>query len=292
MPKSRYTARLPVMYLNGASSVDALVTLKAVLDVRRRGASSKPGTITKRCRTVPPPRTVAASTQSRSAERMNIPDDGYAIAEQVVGSQDLDSISQALAAAGLPRTRAGTRHILQVARVRALAEDPALVCLAGAFIGEQPLPFRATLFDKSATSNWLVPWHQDTALPLRRRIDTPSWGPWSVKGGVLHGIAPAVALARIIALRVHLDDSSEANGPLRVLPGSHTDGVLSQEQIQRISASVTSVSCIAAAGGVVAMRPLLVHASSKATDDRPRRVIHIEYAASVDVGDGLQLAVG
>ena len=28
-------------------------------------------------------------------------------------------------------------------------------------------PFRATLFDKSASANWLVVWHQDTALPMR-----------------------------------------------------------------------------------------------------------------------------
>jgi hypothetical protein len=43
---------------------------------------------------------------------------------------------------------------------------------------------------------------------------------------------------------------------------------------------------------VAAMRPLVVHASSKATDDQPRRVLHIEYAASVHLGPGLELAVG
>jgi len=64
------------------------------------------------------------------------------------------------------------------------------------------------LFDKSAASNWLVAWHQDTALPVDRRIDDMSWGPWSVKGGVLHAIAPASALVTIVALRVHLDDST------------------------------------------------------------------------------------
>jgi len=80
--------------------------------------------------------------------------------------------------------------------------------------------FRATLFDKSAVSNWLVAWLQDTALPLDRRVDDSSWGPWSVKDGVLHAIAPASARATIVALRVHLDDSTLPNGPLRVLPGT------------------------------------------------------------------------
>ena len=40
------------------------------------------------------------------------------------------------------------------------------------------------------------------------------------------------------------------------------------------------------------MRPLTVHASSKATTTRPRRVLHIEYASSLDLGDGVTLAPG
>jgi ectoine hydroxylase-related dioxygenase (phytanoyl-CoA dioxygenase family) len=148
------------------------------------------------------------------------------------------------------------------------------------------------LFDKSAASNWLVAWHQDTALPLAQRVDDSAWGPWSVKGGVLHGIAPMSALARVIALRVHLDDSTENNGPLRVLPGTHSRGVLAHDEIQLLASTVAPIACVAPAGAVVAMRPLVVHASSKARGDQPRRVLHIEYAASVHLGSGLELTVG
>jgi ectoine hydroxylase-related dioxygenase (phytanoyl-CoA dioxygenase family) len=148
------------------------------------------------------------------------------------------------------------------------------------------------LFDKSVASNWLVAWHQDTALPLRSRIDHPNWGPWSVKGSVLHAIAPASALCQIIALRVHLDDSTHANGPLRVLPGSHTRGVLGSEEIKKLAGSVNAIECVTPAGGVVAMRPLTVHASSKAHGTSPRRVLHIEYAADINIDAGIELAVG
>ena len=113
-----------------------------------------------------------------------------------------------------------------------------------------------------------------------------------VKGGVVYAIAPASALATIVAVRVHLDDSTEVNGPLRVLPGTHTSGVLANAEIHRLSGIVTPVTCMALAGGVVAMRPLVVHGSSKASDDKPRRVLHIEYAASVHLGEDLELAVG
>ena len=49
------------------------------------------------------------------------------------------------------------------------------------------------------------------------------------------------------------------------------------------------MDCTVPAGGVVVMRPLIVHASSKAESDLPRRVLHIEYARSLDLGDGVKL---
>jgi ectoine hydroxylase-related dioxygenase (phytanoyl-CoA dioxygenase family) len=166
------------------------------------------------------------------------------------------------------------------------------VQLAGKFIGAPATPYRATLFDKSVASNWLVAWHQDTALPLNQRVADLAWGPWSHKGGVLHAIAPASALERVVALRVHLDDSTPANGPLRVLPNTHRAGVLSHGEIQRLADAIMPIQCVAESGGVIAMRPLLVHASSKARDTQPRRVLHIEYATSVHLGAGIELAVG
>ena len=223
---------------------------------------------------------------------MNNFDAGYSIIEDIFEWREMERISHGLVAADLPRKKAGVRHVLRIPAVRALAAHPALVALAATFIGEQPIPFRATLFDKSATSNWLVAWHQDTTLPVSQRVNDSSWGPWSVKGGVLHAIAPASALNTVVALRVHLDDSTQANGPLRVLPSTHACGVLTHDEIQQMAGVVTPIQCVVSAGGVVAMRPLVVHASSKAIDDQPRRVLHIEYAATVHLGAGLELAVG
>jgi ectoine hydroxylase-related dioxygenase (phytanoyl-CoA dioxygenase family) len=55
-----------------------------------------------------------------------------------------------------------------------------------------------------------------------------------VKEGVVYAHAPANALSRVLALRIHLDDSTERNGPLRVLPGSHERGVMTDEEIERL----------------------------------------------------------
>jgi ectoine hydroxylase-related dioxygenase (phytanoyl-CoA dioxygenase family) len=175
-----------------------------------------------------------------------------------------------------------------VARV---ARDPRLLAIASGFLDAEPIPYRATLFEKSPQNNWLVAWHQDTALPLRERCDTTGWGPWSVKAGIIYARAPAAALSRMIALRLHIDDSDADNGPLRVIPGTHTLGILSDPDVQHLVAQSQPLDCIVAAGGVLAVRPLTLHASSKAESDRSRRVLHIEYADSVQIGDGLELAI-
>jgi hypothetical protein len=166
-----------------------------------------------------------------------------------------------------------------------------LLAIARRFVGSGALPYRATLFEKSGHRNWLVVWHQDTTLPLISRVDSPEWGPWSVKDGVTYAHAPGWALEKIVALRIHLDASTATNGPLRVLPGSHQWGVLSDEEVFHRAREHSAVECIAPQGGVLAMRPLLVHASSKALRDDPRRVLHVEYAAALDLGPGLRLAM-
>jgi hypothetical protein len=175
--------------------------------------------------------------------------------------------------------------------VRDVAEDPRWLAIAGDWLAAPAVPFRATLFDKSPTSNWLVAWHQDKALPLRTRADTAGWGPWSVKDGVSYANAPAAVLGRVVALRLSLDDSGEDNGPLRVLPGTESLGVLTDAEIANLAQTIAPVDCCVDAGGIVVMRPLIVHSSSKAVSDRPRRVLHLEYASTLDVGPALHLAV-
>jgi hypothetical protein len=216
-------------------------------------------------------------------------EDGFAIYHPMLKSEECSSLLSALADA--PRSRAGSRHLLRHPAVAGLARDARLVGLARGFLGSTPFPFRATLFEKSPASNWLAVWHQDTALPFKSRFEGTGWGPWSVKEGVLYSHAPASALSHIVALRVHLDPSEGSNGPLRIVPGSHRLGVLTDEMIAAAVQKSRVVECILPAGGVLAMRPLVLHSSGKVTSQSPRRVIHLEYADSPALGEGLELAV-
>jgi hypothetical protein len=96
-----------------------------------------------------------------------IDDRGSAICHAVIDPDEARQLLEALSSAQ-GRTRAGARHLLGMSAILAIAEDPGMRNLATRFVGPGPVPFLATLFDKSPSSNWLVAWHQDTALPLRR----------------------------------------------------------------------------------------------------------------------------
>jgi ectoine hydroxylase-related dioxygenase (phytanoyl-CoA dioxygenase family) len=219
----------------------------------------------------------------------NCADDGFAVIANVFDAAELDSITRDLESAPLQRSRAGARHLLSVPTIATLARDPRLTALAAGVLGCDPVAFGATLFDKSPDANWLVVWHQDTALPLVERRDIAGWGPWSTKGGITYAHAPASALSQVVALRVHIDASAENNGPLRVLPGTHCTGVLTDREIRSAAERIRPVTCTIDRGGVLVMRPLLVHASSKATVAAPRRVLHFEYAACTTIENGIRL---
>jgi ectoine hydroxylase-related dioxygenase (phytanoyl-CoA dioxygenase family) len=216
---------------------------------------------------------------------------GFSTIPNVFSSREVADFVDSLQNSSLPRSRAGIRHALRHPGVSELARGTKLSEIARGILGDKAVPFRAILFDKSPNSNWLVVWHQDTALPLRDRRDVPGWGPWSVKEGVIYAHAPGSALSNVLALRLHLDDSRIDNGPLRALPGTHQLGVLTDAAIHQLSGNIPAVDCVVSIGGVLAMRPLLVHSSSKSLEDAPRRVLHIEYAPSLCIEDGFRLAV-
>jgi ectoine hydroxylase-related dioxygenase (phytanoyl-CoA dioxygenase family) len=191
------------------------------------------------------------------------------------------------------RSRGGVyaiRDLLQLSPVfRELACSVKVRKIVEESLQNSASPVRATLFDKTAGANWLVPWHQDLTICVSARLDVPGYGPWTMKAGVWHVQPPASILDRMLSVRIHLDDCSESNGAPRVLRGTHRLGRLNAVQIAERQRIAASVSCIVDAGGVVLMRPLLIHASSAASEAVHRRVIHIDYASS-ELDGGLRWA--
>ena len=191
----------------------------------------------------------------------------------------LDALAHALD--GSPPGERGLyarRDVLDIPLVRQACEG-ALGEIARQVLGDKARPVRGLLFDKVPGANWKVPWHQDLTIAVRERHDIAGFGPWSVKDGVPHVQPPAQVLAAMLTLRLHLDACPRENGPLRVLPGSHQSGRLSASEIPHWRAQVEEQVCEAERGGILLMKPLLLHASSASESAWHRRVLHIEWAA-------------
>jgi hypothetical protein len=186
-----------------------------------------------------------------------------------------------------PAAGAGRRGLLGVPALAKLARSQKLTNLVRPHLAAEPFPVRAIFFSKSPKANWLVSWHQDLTIALCSRTDSPGFGPWSSKDGIPHVQPPIELLEQMLTIRLHLDDADQFNGALRVLPGSHRLGRLSADRIQQLRAERPEFVCGVTAGDALLMRPLLLHASSRSTSERPRRVLHIEYAAFI-LPDGLQ----
>lgn len=59
---------------------------------------------------------------------------------------------------------------------------------------------------------------------------------------MLYAHAPAWALSKVVALRLHFDDSNSENGPLRVIPGSHAHGVLTDGDVLHYASTPETVA--------------------------------------------------
>jgi phytanoyl-CoA dioxygenase PhyH len=195
----------------------------------------------------------------------------------------IDALKRPQPGAGIREGAGGAyamRRLLQlVPEVRRLCETAPIRSAVESILGPGAAPVRGLLLDKTPGTNWKVGWHQDLIIAVRERVEVPGFSGWSVKAGVTHAHPPAAVLEKMLTLRIHLDECGEANGPLKVLPGSHLHGKLTGEEIRRWRERVSPVLCVAPRGGILLMRPLLLHASSPAAAPAHRRVLHLEFAS-------------
>lgn len=219
-----------------------------------------------------------ADAQAEKPHSSNVDANGFALYKGIVASQQLSSLMDKIEPLRQLEAGAGMRNLLQRSEsVRDFAYSDAVLQIAISGLKKAAHPVRAILFDKTPESNWYVTWHQDVTIAVKARADMPGFGPWSVKGGVHHVQAPAAVLEKMVALRIHFDDSEADNGPINFIPGSHKAGILNPEGIALWRAKSEAVSCPAQRGDIIIMRPLILHSSPIAKDPTHRRVLHIEY---------------
>lgn len=147
--------------------------------------------------------------------------------------------------------------------------------LAHHFLGDAGVIIRSIYFNKPAAANWVVPWHQDLTVTVSdRESQYDGLTKWALKGNQLTAKAPASLLAQVLTIRIHLTACDETNGALKVIPGSHALGELQGESLKEQLEKLSTICC-SDEGGIMLMRPLLLHASLRSTGNE-RRVIHLE----------------
>jgi len=212
--------------------------------------------------------------------------DGFAIFPGVLPELDCDHIAAELTSID---RGAGSRMLLQQDWCSALAKRLKQHSALRDSLPVAAMAIQCTFFDKSADKNWLVTLHQDLSVPVRSRISAKGYSGWSEKEGQLYVQPPREILEMLVGVRLHLDDCNAENGPLRVVPGSHRMGRLSDLDARALRDKNGEVSCIAPKGGALLLRPLLLHSSSKAEAPSHRRVLHFLFGPAKAPG-GLEWA--
>lgn len=197
---------------------------------------------------------------------------GFALVRDVFSPGEIDELREETNRVAGEAGSTCVRHIRGRSPVFArLAAGPRL----GALLDPGMRPVRSILFDKTPEENWPVAWHQDLTIAVEARVEIEGYGPWSHKDGAVHVQPPVTVLASMVAARIHLDDTPEGNGALRVVPGSHTRGRLSAASVREAD---DEVICACGAGDVVLMSLLLLHSSKRSLLPSRRRVLHFEFA--------------
>lgn len=232
---------------------------------------------------------LAAGNPPSTTTRERLDVDGYVIEPLVIPASVCEEAVDLVTR--LSCESAGTRTLLD----EPMIEDVSLKLRAhpgvAALLPTDAVIAQCTLFSKGVGANWSVAAHQDLSIPVARRIDAADCAGWSFKQGIWFVQPPEHVLEDLVAIRLQLDHESPDGGPLRVVPGSHRLGRTPAAGLAGRLRASDWFDCVVPRGGVLAMKPLLVHSSQKATRGVARRVLHFLFGPPT-LPYGLEWPVG
>ena len=157
---------------------------------------------------------------------------------------------------------------LQYRKIMDLEQDPLHLAymqsplfreIARHYIGEDVSIFRAMFMNKSANQGTVLPWHQDVGF---------GWG---------------LDRNPIITVWTALDDATEANGCMQIVPGGHKVGVvnerhfISEADAEAHALEKRAIYLEAEAGEAILLNNLTPHRSGVNRTSQPRRAFSAAY---------------
>ncbi|HWB24540.1 MAG TPA: phytanoyl-CoA dioxygenase family protein [Chitinophagaceae bacterium] len=213
--------------------------------------------------------------------------DGFAIINNIFNDGETDALTKIIVGNGKhdPSFRRGgdlyaiRRFLHEVPGIIPIIFNSSLNSIINRNFGDDYFVVKSIYFDKPPLSNWFVAWHQDLNISVSARHEVACFENWTNKQGHWAVQPPAAVLEKNFTMRIHLDDTDSNNGALKVIPGSHRSGITRPDTVV-IDKSKEHV-CAVPKGGVMIMKPLLMHASGRTLNNQRRRVIHIEFSNAV-----------
>lgn len=221
---------------------------------------------------------------------------GFAILPGVFSASETDELVVGLDAVmtrvtevqGPIRDKAGTvyagRNLLRLFEpAKTIWRRSPLLELLNAVLGPDFGLVRVLFFDKPPERTWALPWHKDLTIAVKPHVgESTVFSKPTLKAGVPHVEASREVLEAMLTLRIHLDDMTDENGPLLVVPGSHRLGK------EPVASFETARTILGSRGDVLAMRPMLAHRSisSREGTNQHRRILHLEFTGLPQLPDG------
>lgn len=213
-----------------------------------------------------------------------IADKGFSVIDNVFSTEEIESISEIIQNIDTAKETfrksedlfAIRQFLKEIPEVRDFIFNENLKTIIKEIFGEKYFAVKSIYFDKPEKSNWYVAYHQDLTISVDKKVELENFGPWTTKQNQFAVQPPLPILENIFTIRIHLDDTDEKNGALKVVPKSHAKGIYRPETIDWDVE--TENICNVEKGGVMIMKPLLLHGSNRTTNGKKRRVIHIEFS--------------
>ncbi len=209
---------------------------------------------------------------------------GFAVINNIFSEEEVEKISEAIQNIDSSKNTfrksedlfAIRQFLKEIPEVKDLIFNENLKAIIKKIFGENYFVVKSIYFDKPKKSNWYVAYHQDLTISVDKKLELENFGPWTTKQNQFAVQPPLDILENIFTVRIHLDDTDENNGALKVVPKSHAKGIYRPETIDWNVE--TETICNVEKGGIMLMKPLLLHGSNRTTNGKKRRVIHIEFS--------------
>ncbi len=213
-------------------------------------------------------------------------ENGFTIIDGIYTSSESNAILQAIASAALPSRYvvdskelfAIRQFLKRIPGIKSLLLNKTILGLIRELFGNDYFIVKSIYFNKPEKSNWFVAYHQDLTISVKEKADVPGFLNRTSKEGHFTVQLPVALLEKNFTIRIHLDDTNAENGALKVIPGSHKKEIIKQNGFPAIKKE--EIICAVRQGGIMIMRPLLLHASSRTQNGKERKVIHIECSNS------------